>query len=448
VVNASATAPIVDPVVVAGADESATRFKPAWLVLFALALCYFFNAADRQLLTIVQEPIAHELRLSDSALGSLGTFFAVAYGLASFPLAAWSDRGWARWVITLTFAGWSVMTIASGAATSLLTLGLSRSGVALGEAGCAPAAQAMIARRFPLRLGATAMGVLLTAGLLGGALSSGIGGVLARELGWRATFLACGAVGLVLSPFVWFALRREVAPPRSAQIAGGAWRRVASAYWSRKSLRLMCVAGIATGIGGGGVGQWIGSVLMREHGLNVSQAGVGLLAAMLIGGGAGAVVNGLSADRWGTRDPRAYAAVPSIALLVGTGAMVALAFAPDALVAIVAFGLIVSIANGVLAPMFTLVQRLAPSDGRAQSAVVIMLMTNLVGTAFGPLIFGVASDVSRRLGMTQTLTASILVGALSLFLGAIAAFRASSYVGDDVTAHDSANVVPFGRDAN
>jgi MFS family permease len=128
--------------------------------------------------------------------------------------------------------------------------------------------------------------------------------------------------------------------------------------------------------------------------------------------------------------------------------MVALAFAPDALVAIVAFGLIVSIANGVLAPMFTLVQRLAPSDGRAQSAVVIMLMTNLVGTAFGPLIFGVASDVSRRLGMTQTLTASILVGALSLFLGAIAAFRASSYVGDDVTAHDSANVVPFGRDAN
>lgn len=413
----------------------AASSRAPWLMLAALVLCNLFNSADRQLLTIVQEPMARDLRLSDSAVGSLGMFFAVAYGLATFPLAAWADRGWARRVVAGTFVGWSLMTMACGFASSFVTLGLGRAGVGLGEAGCAPAAQSLIARRFPLHLRATAMGILLTGGIMGGALSAGIGGWIAHAYGWRVAFFVCGGAGLAAAPFVWAVLGREARPDAEATtVRAGALLRVARAYWSQKSLRFLCLTGAATGVGGAGVAQWIGSLLIREHGLSVAQAGISLLVAMIVGGLAGAVASGLSADRLGARDPRAYALLPAFGLLLGTVAMVALALAPNALAAVVAFGAIVSIANGVLAPIYTLVQRLAPQDGRATAAAFIMLTSHLVGTALGPLLFGLASDVAKSLGAASSLRAAILLGAGALLIAALAALRVSFSLRADIAA--------------
>jgi MFS family permease len=413
----------------------AASHRAPWAMLGALVLCNLFNSADRQILTIVQEPMARDLRLSDSAVGSLGVFFAVAYGLATFPLAAWADRGWARRVVAGTFVGWSLMTMVCGFASSFATLGLARAGVGLGEAGCAPAAQSLIARRFPLHLRATAMGFLLTGGILGGALSAGIGGWIAHAYGWRVAFFVCGGAGLAFAPVIWMALGREArASAEATTVRGGALLRVARAYWSQKSLRFLCLAGAATGVGGAGVAQWIGSLLIREHGLSVSQAGVSLLVAMIVGGLLGAVASGLSADRLGARDPRAYALLPAFGLSLGTLAMVALALSPNALAALVAFGAIVSIANGVLAPIYTLVQRLAPKDGRATAAAFIMLTSHLVGMSLGPLLFGLASDVAQRMGNASSLRAAMLLGAGALFIGSLAALRVTFSLRADIAA--------------
>jgi predicted MFS family arabinose efflux permease len=412
--------------------------KTPWAALGALVVCYACNTADRQLLSILQEPMARELHLSDTALGSLGVFFAIAYGLASFPLAAWSDRGWARRVIAATLAGWSVMTITCGAATSLLTLGLGRAGVALGEAGCAPAAQSLIARRFPPQLKATAMGILLVGAIIGTALSAGIGGWIAHAHGWRAAFFAFGAAGILATPFVWFFLGAEVnAPVLSEAAQRRELVRVARAYWARKSLRFLCVAGAATSIGSAGISHWIGSLLIRQHGLSVAHAGASILAATLVGGAAGAILSGLVADRWGKRDGRAYAGVPAFSLLLGVGAMLVLATTPNALVTVIAYGVIVFVANGMLAPMYTLVQKLAPKNGRATAAAFILLMMNLVGTALGPLLFGVVSDLAKRSGGTDSLKAAILLGATAFLMGALAALRVVFSVRSDLAAHET-----------
>jgi predicted MFS family arabinose efflux permease len=417
---------------------SAAAVKPAWVALGILVVCYGFNTADRQLLMILQEPMARELHLSDSALGSLGVFFAIAYGVASFPLAAWADRGWARPVIAATLASWSVMTIACGTATSFLTLGLGRAGVALGEAGCAPAAHSLIARRFPAHLRATAMGILLFGAVVGLALSAGIGGWIAQRYGWRAPFFAFGAAGLLATPLVWYFLGGEIKGPAASQTAQrGELGRVARAFWGQKSLRFLCVAGAATAIGGGGVAQWIGSLLIREHGLSVGQAGGALLVAQLVGGAAGAIVSGLVTDAWGKRDGRAYAGVPAITLLLGVAAPLVLATAPTATVAVTAFGYIVFMGNAVLSPVFTLVQKLAPKDGRATAAAFIILLMNLVGMALGPLLFGLASDLARRLGAVNSLNTAVLLAAGAFLIGALAAVRVMRSIRADLAAYDA-----------
>jgi predicted MFS family arabinose efflux permease len=439
------TIPLSATEVGAGASSAATddtvRRKAPWAALGALVLCYGFNTADRQVMVILQEPIAKDLHLSDSALGALGLFFAVSYTLASLPLAALSDRGWARRVITLTFGGWSLMTMVCGAATSFLTLGLARSGVALGEAGCAPAAQSFVARRFPPHLKATAMGILLVGAIAGTALSSGVAGWIGNAHGWRMAFFLFGAAGVAATPLVWLLLGSDTgaaAAGAGAPARPGGLLRVMRAYWEQKSLRFLCLAAAGTALGAGGANHWIGSLLMRKHGLTVAEAGTALGAAILIGGVGGALLSGVVADTWGKRDDRAYVGVPVLALLIGVGAMLVLAMAPNAVVAVVAFGLIAFVSNGVLAPLYTLVQKLAPEDGRATAAAFIMVTMQLVGMALGPLLFGLASDISKRLGAADTLQVAILLGAAALMLAALSAARALHTIRSDLAARAQA----------
>ena len=69
------------------------------VVLAILVLVYAVNFIDRQILTVLLQPIKEELGVSDSALGLLAGFtFAVFYTFAGIPIARLSDRGSRRTV--------------------------------------------------------------------------------------------------------------------------------------------------------------------------------------------------------------------------------------------------------------------------------------------------------------------------------------------------------------
>ena len=65
-------------------------------VLAILFLAYVINFVDRQILSILLEPIKQELEVSDSLMGFLtGTAFAIFYATAGIPIARWADV-WVR----------------------------------------------------------------------------------------------------------------------------------------------------------------------------------------------------------------------------------------------------------------------------------------------------------------------------------------------------------------
>ncbi len=146
--------------------EEPSVFSPAarQYALGVLVVVYTFNFIDRQILSILLEPIKQDLGLSDSALGLLTGFaFALFYATLGIPIARYADKGNRRNLIALALAIWSAMTALSGLAQNFWQLLAARIGVGVGEAGCSPPAHSMIADYFPAHKRATALGIYSSA---------------------------------------------------------------------------------------------------------------------------------------------------------------------------------------------------------------------------------------------------------------------------------------------
>jgi predicted MFS family arabinose efflux permease len=166
----------------------------ALLILFAINTLNFF---DRQLLGGLGEPVRKEFHLSDTALGLLGTVFTLMYAVVGLPMGRLSDRWLRTRLIAIGTVFWSVLTAASGMAQNYTQLFVSRLGVGVGEAVCAPAAQSLIGDFFPPQQRARAMGVFmlgLPAGLFVAYTSAG---AIGAAWGWRSAFLIACVPGIV-----------------------------------------------------------------------------------------------------------------------------------------------------------------------------------------------------------------------------------------------------------
>ena len=126
-------------------EQSHARYALGLLVLL-----YVINYVDRQVLSVLLEPIKQDLGVSDTAMGLLtGLAFALFYTTAGVPIARLADAGTRRNVIVLGVIVWSVMTAVCGAARNFVQLAAARVGVGVGEASLSPAAHSLISDYFP-----------------------------------------------------------------------------------------------------------------------------------------------------------------------------------------------------------------------------------------------------------------------------------------------------------
>lgn len=129
-------------------------------VLGILVVVHVFNLIDRQILSMLLEPIKRDLLLSDTQLGMLsGIAFAIFYSTLGIPIARYADRNSRVAVISFSLAAWSLMTAVSGLAQNFWQLMLGRIGVAIGEAGASPPSHSLISDYFAPEKRATALGI-------------------------------------------------------------------------------------------------------------------------------------------------------------------------------------------------------------------------------------------------------------------------------------------------
>ena len=139
--------------------------QPEWLVLVLLstlcALAYFY----RMLWSVLVIAMKADLRLSDTELGLLGGLgFSLSYAVLALPLAAVIDRSNRVTILTLCAALWSLASAGCGLVYALPTLFVMRALVGVGEAGCLPASQSILADAFPPQRRTFAFGILEASG--------------------------------------------------------------------------------------------------------------------------------------------------------------------------------------------------------------------------------------------------------------------------------------------
>src|SRR5882724_7158145 len=202
-------------------------------LLGVLLVIQAFNGVDGLTLGLGLQNIKIDLHLSDTQLGFLsGIAFALFYSIMGIPIARWADRGNRIHIIALTTGLWSVAVALCGLAANFVQLLLIRVLVAVGEAGCIPPAQSLIADYFNRAERPRAIGIYM----LGGSLSTVIGycaaGWLNQFYGWRATFMMVGMPGLVLAAVARFTLRE----PRLAKSTSEPANRPAAALLGQAEL--------------------------------------------------------------------------------------------------------------------------------------------------------------------------------------------------------------------
>lgn len=376
-----------------------TRISPAYAnyVLAVMFLAYVFNFIDRQIISILLEPIKEDLGVTDTAMGFLtGTAFAMFYATLGIPIARWADVWVRRSIIAIGTAIWSVMTAASGLAQNFLQMSIARIGVGVGEAALSPPAHSLLADYFPVERRATALGIYsmgIHIGILFGVIA---GGWLEEFWGWRMAFVVVGLPGLLIAALVRFTVREpprggqeKTAQPEQADVPG--IREVIDFLWSLRSFRHLSFATGLCAFAGYSFVTWAPTFLRRVHEVSGSElTSYGLVLG--IGGAIGSVLAGVLADRLGKRDLRWWLWVPAFAAAAPIPFV--LGFFSNSELNI---GLTLLFPGLILAamyqgPVFSTVQTLVHVRMRAVASGILLFVINIIGLALGPPTVGLLND--------------------------------------------------------
>ena len=374
-------------------------FSPATrtYALSVLVVVYTFNFIDRQILSILLEPIKRDLGLSDTQLGLLTGFaFALFYATLGIPIARFADRSNRRNLIALALTIWSAMTALSGLAQNFWHLLLARIGVGVGEAGCSPPAHSMIADYYPANQRATALGIYslgIPVGILFGFLA---GGWINQLFDWRVAFFVVGLPGIALAVVVRWTLRepvRGMAEGRTADVEQPSVKETFRYLWGKRSFRHLAFGGSLTAFVGYGMTTWAPSFLARTHEMQTGEIGTWLGIILGIPGGIGIALGGYLADRYGARDTRWYLWIVTIALIATCPFAFGIYLSPTAAGALWFMVLPVLLGNFYQATTFSQTQGLVGLKMRSVAAAVLLFILNIIGLGLGPQAIGMVSDL-------------------------------------------------------
>ncbi len=396
-----------------GARDTSRRYR--WFVLVMLTLVAILNFVDRQLMSILLEPIKAEFDLSDTQLGFLTGFaFAIFYSIMGIPLAKLADQGDRRKLIAVVIALWSVMTAACGMAVGFVSLLIARVGVGIGEAGSAPAVQSMIADYFEPRRRATIIALQSTGVYVGILLGFLLGGWINEFSGWRAAFMALGLPGVLFALIFAFTVRE---PPRGRLdhlVDSGLappLRETLRYLWSRRSYRHLPLAVSLYAFVAYGSMAWAPSFFIRTHGMTTAEIGTWLALSAGFAGGLGCYLGGAFSDYIvnKTGDPRWHAWIPAILIFISIPLYFAIYLSPTALPALLLTTLAWFLGNTWLGPVQATLQGLAGLRMRGMAVAIMLFVNNLIGLGLGPQVVGILSDRLRPAFGVDSLRYALIV---------------------------------------
>ncbi len=415
-------------------------------VLFAVNLLNFY---DRQVLGPLLEPIRKEFHLTDTQLGAITTTFLVLYAVVGVPFGRLADSWSRKKLLAFGMIVWSALTGASGFAVSYVMLLVTRLGVGVGEAVCAPVGTSWIGDLFPVNQRARALAFFMLAVPFGTGLSYMVSGPVAEAFGWRAALWLAAVPVILLAPAL-FTLQEPRRGAAEFHLSAGehmaTWSilRIPTLWW-------IIASGALINFNLYALATFLPAFLIRVHGLTVARSGFWLGVGSLLAGIFAAITGGILGD-WAIRR-RSNGRM----LMAAAGSLAA---APLALWSVVlpagswigvtvlmcsAYGLL----NTYYGMVYSSIHDIVAPALRGTAMSVYFMAMYLCGASFGPVITGRLSDVmarraaaavgsgvlteaARATGLQQ---AMLVIPALSLLL-ALVLFAGSRTIAHDMAARD------------
>jgi MFS family permease len=363
----------------------------AVVTLFAVNILNFY---DRNVAGAVVEPMRKEFHLDDFQIGLLTTAMTVLYAIVGVPLGRvadiWSRRKLLAWGVGV----WSALTALTYFASNYGMVLVSRLGVGVGEAACAPTATSWLGDLVPQSRRARVLGLFMLGVPVGGALSYFFSGPIARAYGWRVAMIAAAAPAILLIP----ALLMLHEPERGASEAireavpnASMWTvlKIPTLWWIIASGALMNFNMYA-------IGTFMPAMFGRIYKLDVGRAGIETGIVYLIGGVAGGLLGGWTGDRIIRSRKNGRLWMGAVFALLGAPFAYFAGGARELTVAVVLWVVAYGSLNTYYGLVYSSIQDIvAPAQRGATMSLYFMAMY-LCGASFGSLITGGLSDHYAR----------------------------------------------------
>ena len=436
----------------------------AWYAVFVFALTLMINMLDRGIVPLLIGPLKRDLGLSDTQMGWLmGPAFIMVYMLLGLPIAMLVDYTSRRAILGVGVTIWSIMTSICGLAQSFRQLIVCRFGVGSGETCSGPATFSMLADLFPKEKLPRAIAVLNFGFYAGNGLALIIGGTIVQAFadappvtlpligvtmrGWQMTFFVIGLPGLIVAALM--ATVRE--PKRRGRISAdtndstkpvpirGVFAflikiiRVVvtniEAVFAFLSKNRTTLAPIFIGMGiqvvmAYGALNWAPAFYMRTFGWTPKDYGLvqGLITITILP--IGTLFGSILAERFARagRDD-ANLRVVLLGKLAALPFGIMFPFMPNAYLAVAVSTIGLFCLSWTAAPLNAALQIITPNQMRGQITALFLLVFNVIGFGFGPILVGLLTDyvfqAESQLGYSLAVTALILgpLGTFVIWLG-------------------------------
>lgn len=405
--------------------------RTAWLTVAILFVFSVFAMVDRQIMTMLVDPIRKDLGISDVQISLLiGLSFALFYTTFGLGMGWLADRTSRRNLIAVSVGLWGLASAACGLADSFGELFLARVLVGVGEAALGPAAYSMISDAFPRNKLALPMSVYIMGGLVGGAVAILTGGfvihwsvthasvslpLLGTLSSWRLVFIVTGLPGPLLALLALLVPE----PARTGRAIAGA--PGASRLGGFLKHHGVLLTGLCIGFGClsmivNSTFSWSPTILGRT--LHIAPIAIGLIVAALLLFAAvpGQLFSGMWVDRQWSRGKsgihlRFY--VVALPLAAISGALALLSNSPWWFT----LGMVplYFIAMPFLGIASAAIQLFTPNEYRGRVSALFIMVVTLIGFGVGPTLVAALSTSLDASGMQiGTALAIVITGAATL----------------------------------
>lgn len=359
------------------------------MVYIGYLICFI----DRSAISIALSYIGRDLHLSTSTLGVVASAFFFSYALMQIPGGWLTDKFGTYRTIIAAIAMWSVFTILTGFAWSLVSLIVIRVLFGIGEGTYPSASLKQISEAMPYKKRASATSATISSNYVGAAVAPVIIAPIIATAGWRTAFHLMGLIGIVFIIVYALVLRPKKQAARAVSKTSGQpvkkhipWKKVLSngVLWQF----FLIVFGLSSVTKG--LDSWMPTYLLATRHINL--AGISWLVPLpSLAAGVGSLIAGYVMVRFFKGKEKLFIGVTS---LLATLLMFGM-YKSVALPAVVTFEILTYFCKSLaFAGTFALFAELV-SKGAYGSSIGIVNFGGQLSGFLAPIVIGVLVQISN-----------------------------------------------------